>query len=244
MNSKDVVLLLTASVNPDPSLPFLKRADSKIRMNDYLKSMQRWLSHKSGITKIVFCENTETDIRQIKTLTDSHSRFKEIEILQFKPPRFNPALGKGYGEGLIIEHAINNSIILKRNSVFAKVTGRLYIKNLSSIIAGIPQGAHVGAYMKANLLEVVLQSIVFDIETYKKHFMELYKEVNDTEGIYLEKLVARKIIELIPKGLRYQPFCAMPYLVGYTATDNKKINTLSYYMKHKVAGLLKSFSRL
>ena len=39
--------------------------------------------------------------------------------------------GKGYGEGEIIEYAINHSQLLAKSKMLMKLTGRFYVKNMT-----------------------------------------------------------------------------------------------------------------
>lgn len=70
--------------------------------------MIAWIKLTS-INTIVFCENSNTSYDFVKISELAKNEGKTLEVLVFDGNQGSYQYGKGYGEGRIIEDAINNS---------------------------------------------------------------------------------------------------------------------------------------
>ncbi len=111
---------------------FTARNDPAVRLRDYAESLRRW-SVETDLP-IVFCENSGADLRPLqKDLGDAAAR---IEWLGFTAPEFPERRGKGYGEALILRHALERSCHIGPDTRIVKITGRLFVENTASILGG------------------------------------------------------------------------------------------------------------
>jgi hypothetical protein len=118
-------LLLTAAITPG-AVPFVAVADGQERATQYFCALISWL-RSSSAKNIVLCENTATEV-DFGVLVDlARSLGKDLEILKFAGNSEAQRYGKGYGEGKIIEYAVDNSRLLARATRFYKATGRLFL---------------------------------------------------------------------------------------------------------------------
>lgn len=146
--SPDPVILMTATVSPN-GMSLTKLQDAETRKAQYLHAIEHYLEHTK--CKIVFCENTGTDIYdEIKSL----EKFERLEYLTFNQ-NYRKDLGKGYGEALIIKYALNNSEFLKHAEYVIKITGRVIIENVDELLNLTPTSR--------NILAVEYSSIIFAV---------------------------------------------------------------------------------
>lgn len=125
------VLLVTAAINVE-STPYISIRDKKERLLQYLTSLVAWIK-LTNINTIVFCENTATDYDFQEIVEFAKSEGKTLEILIFNGNKKAQKYGKGYGEGEIIEYAIQHSYYLRNKVSFYKITGRLFIPEFDRI---------------------------------------------------------------------------------------------------------------
>lgn len=64
---------------------------------------------------------------------------KEVEFISLDCNDFPRKLGKGYGECLLIEKGLEKSSLIKTVTHFAKLTGRIYLKNITQILETSPE---------------------------------------------------------------------------------------------------------
>lgn len=130
------VILLTSTVDPC-GMSETSLTDPEIRKNQYLDAISYYL--ESTDLKIVICENTLSNYsNEIK----NPKKNGRIEFLTFNGNNYNPTLGKGLGEALIIEYALRNSKFIDYKTIVIKVTGRIKILNIQSIIRTITKSKY------------------------------------------------------------------------------------------------------
>lgn len=126
------VLLMTATINIGGTYK-VKITNAQERLFQYICSLLSWIKY-SGVSKIVFCENSgfKYDYSSIKELAKSENKL--LDVIVFSGNDDSSIYGKGYGEGKILEYALQNSSVLQdRNINIYKVTGRNFISNFNDI---------------------------------------------------------------------------------------------------------------
>lgn len=138
------LLVLTATVTPPKGEPNLKRVSSELRMHDYIAALKFYMSLPTDkINRILFLENSNNQLDEIRRLADSDSSGKDIEIISYDGLDYPPSYARGYGEfkmmdqGFIISRLLSE---LRLNEYFWKVTGRLPVYNIIDIINTSPVG--------------------------------------------------------------------------------------------------------
>lgn len=112
--------------------PYVAIRNPKERLFQYLYSLGSWIK-LTNIEKIVFCEKSNT-IYDFKRLIDfTKAEGKDLEVLVFNGNDIAQRLGKGIGEGTIMEYVMENSQYLVQDESFYKITGRKFIENFESI---------------------------------------------------------------------------------------------------------------
>ncbi|MBC7955508.1 MAG: hypothetical protein H7Y33_06540 [Cytophagales bacterium] len=126
-------LLLTAAITPG-AVPFVAVADGQERAIQYFCALISWI-RSSGAKNIVLCENTATEVDFTVLVELAQSLGKDLEVLKFSGNSEAQRYGKGYGEGKIIEYAVDNSRLLARATRFYKATGRLFLPAFDRVAA-------------------------------------------------------------------------------------------------------------
>lgn len=163
---------------------------SKVRESQYFSSIVKWIVC-SSLKNIVFCENTNSPFNA-KALEEIAKHFnKRFEYITFTGNDDNIAmLGKGYGEGEIVEYAINNSKILRQSKSFIKITGRLFVVNADDIITSLDGDRNYFIQNRRPLRKSIglVDTRFYHVSKsfYNNTLMHLYKRVDDDNGVFLE----------------------------------------------------------
>jgi len=117
-------LLLTSCVTA--SAKMTQVIDQTLRIELTIKSIEKWLTI-AGDLKIVICDGSNYNFTPLMRRTFTG---KAIECLNFNNNSKGVALyGKGYGEGEIINYALEHSMFLNNAEYFAKCTSKLWVDN-------------------------------------------------------------------------------------------------------------------
>ena len=77
-------LLMTATVTPPVGESVLTRTDPSMRLNDYIEAFKYYLSDQiTAIDGIIFVDNSNHPLEEIRSLAQSYKGAKQIEILSF-----------------------------------------------------------------------------------------------------------------------------------------------------------------
>jgi len=120
-------LLITAAFDVGET-PHVKLRDTHQRVLHHMEGLLAWLE-SSDFCQIIFAKNCGTKIQE-RVLSDTAAAFgKELEFLQIPSSKFTARQGKGFGEGEIVNGALERSGLLEKAPCFAKSTGKLFLKN-------------------------------------------------------------------------------------------------------------------
>lgn len=222
------IALLTGTIEIK-NTPFTTVIDSKIRLKQYLNVIEK-LIVKSKFDIIIFCENSNYiySYEEIYKLAEENK--KKLEILRFQGSSEEIlAKGKGYGEGEIIEYALSKSKYLKnKNDFFYKLTGRIYIENINSILR---EDKNLNNFFIDSHKSKIVDTRFFkvNIEFYKNHLQNKYKEVNDYENNYLEHV----FYKYLNKKDNIYPFKIYPKYKGISGSTGQKydLGKIKYLIK-------------
>lgn len=121
------------------------RTDPGDRLDDYRRALAFYLGlPDSAVDRVVFAENSATDLEPIEEACERLRGDKDVELLSFYGLDYPVEHGRAVGEMLLVETALTRSRVLRElgeDDVFWKVTGRLRITNLDRLVATAPAGA-------------------------------------------------------------------------------------------------------
>lgn len=130
-------LLLTATINPENYADQLKAELIQQRQQEYINALEYWGQlADSRISGIVFCENSGTDLSELKKHFSNKGFIKDrpIEWLSFSGNQRQGNVHYGYAELGILDHAIKHSMLLDKTPHFIKITGRLTFDQLPLLL--------------------------------------------------------------------------------------------------------------
>ncbi len=226
----NMVLLLTATVDPR-EIVLLKRKDPIIRFHDYKKALYQWLSVPYP-RKIVFCENSTWDLKELKQLYNRYNPYnKELEILSFNGNNYTRCLGKGYGDVEIIKYFIENSKLPSSNDLVLKVSGRYIVKNIKSIVNGILIHPEVDIFCDLRHNLTISDSRVFcaSIQFLKKYLIPMQDKIDDSTGTFMEHILARAALICIANGGIWRTLPRYPRIEGISGTGNSKYRSSTLF---------------
>lgn len=240
-------LLITGCVFPDNKQRFLVLTDHKERYRQYIDSIKFYILN-SDFKNIIFCDNSKCMYDKTSKLYElAEKNGKKFEWISFEGDSQKVVtVGKGYGEGEIIEYAINNSILLKTVASFAKVTGRLKISNIRKITQNVQCKKN---YFNLDIYRakgIDTRFYVCDIEFYNKYLMHAYKEASELkkdrvlEDVFYLILIANKKWKNLPD---YPLFLGVSGGNGRDYTNESKIKLFVFSLLCRI-GLFNSIFKL
>ncbi|MCR5742928.1 MAG: hypothetical protein K6F92_04255 [Lachnospiraceae bacterium] len=214
-----MLLIIGGCINVNPDTPVVAIRDMNARLEAYVETVM-WALDTKTFDRIVFCENSNYNL-DVTAIDDKAAKCgKKFEYLTFMGDTEKvKQLGKGYGEGQIIEYALNNSELVKsyEGTHFCKITGRLTIENVDKLL---PRGGKLSqAYFidKTRVDEVDTRFYCCDIEFYKRVLLHCHERVNDSEGYYLEE----SFFDALYGREKFHMFMQRPLFRGVSGTMGK-----------------------
>ena len=204
------ILLLTGCINPN-GMPFTQLTNIDERQKQYVDAINYYIS-KTNI-QIVFCENSNTDISTL--FNNAHDR---LEFLTFIGNQ-DKQRGKGYGEAEIIKYALNHSSYIHNDSIIIKITGRLIVHNIRQIIDSLKYGHDFVTCLFHSDLKFADSRIFCGTTAFYKEFLKKKDQINDSEGIFFEHVLASTVIE---SSYCFKPFSEEPLIFGISGSTGKQ----------------------
>ncbi|ACK67505.1 conserved hypothetical protein [Rippkaea orientalis PCC 8801] len=130
---QDFALILTASIDIK-GMPKAYPTVAEQRQEDYYNSVKYYVNNQPRIQKIIFIENSGWPLDRVQEAIKDNPHNKKVEFISLNCNDFPRQLGKGYGECLLIEKGLEQSNLIQTVTHFAKITGRIYLKNMTQIL--------------------------------------------------------------------------------------------------------------
>jgi hypothetical protein len=199
-----LAILLTATIKPSA---VGGNFSSEVRAEMYISTLKFYANTIGRAYKFVFLENSDYDLSVLKKSIDNKL---DIEWLQFSPSvhdDFDPKMGKGYNEYLMIKKAILHSQVLTESTHFLKLNGRYSLLNIKTILKEIQYRCNNSILFMSDIKDTRLWEIlsinrtshwgdsrfwVAQIAYYKQDMIECYQEMNDAQyGKWAEDYLLR-----------------------------------------------------
>lgn len=210
------------------------------RKSQYIEAIRFYL--KETDCKILFVENSNTPLNNHFEKEIAEGR---LELLSFNGNNYNKQLGKGFGEMLIIEHAIQFSDFIKETAFLYKITGRYRILNVGSFIKDCicDHSNNLIVDFKENLTFADSRLIGCSPNFLTDFLLRYRNQLNDSAGFYFEHALSKASLQAISENYRYSPLRYKPRFAGIYGTDNTKYNDSWAYwfprnLKYKLKNLL------
>lgn len=217
MNFEKHPLLLTATLNPG-NFDFVERKGVGNREMDYFKAIK---FYKGKGYRVVFIDNS--NFRSEKILDEFGSDL-DFEYLTFQSSLSH--LGKGHGEKEIIDFGLKNSKILKDIEFFVKITGRLIIFNIDSLLKDIEfKTSEITANLSRNLSWADTRIMFLTKNFYNNYFSPVAnKFLDEKNGFYFEKVFAMSIHLFLAEKGSIKFWSEYPFYRGINGQNGKDYN--------------------
>ncbi len=216
----NIVILLTGTVDP-VEMVMTARNNPEVRRGDYERSIKKWAG--TGY-KLIFCENSNYDISGIRNIKSKNT----FEILQYGGLDYNKKLGKGYGEQLILKHALRESKLINNDSIIVKVTGRYFVRNIDAILGGVTDASKVYVNIYSDLKNCDSRLFIAGKRFIEEYFFPISPNINDSEDICFEHLLTKAVLTYLVDGGNWSLLPKYPRFEGVSGTTNEKITTWLY----------------
>ena len=218
----NIVLLLTAAIDTK-GVPFVARRDPKARLEDYKASLALWLGNPHT-PSIIFAENTGHDLVEIKNICETNNPHDiAVEFISFDDNEFDRSRGKGYGELRIIARALRDSKIITTQTRLIKVTGRLYVPNIRTLVRGIlsQPKAEVFCDFRCNMTWADSRAFCASARFFQDFMIPKQQDINDAVGTTYEHVLARAAHHCMADGHEWAMMPCTAVLHGVSGTSNR-----------------------
>jgi len=191
---------MTATIAPPAVAIALHRTDPAVRLQDYLNALAFYLSPRCRmIDRIVFVENSASDLALLRGLAERQSGGKQIEFVSFYGLDYPPSDGRSYGELKLLDHAFRHSHLLSQlghEDTWWKVTGRLKVLNFDRMVRTAPESYDLYADFRWRMRQTDVRLLSFSQGGYERIFLNL---CNDLAGNRLEEFFFERFAPLIER---------------------------------------------
>ena len=213
-------LLITGTIVPNSN--FVIHTDVEQRRQEYYDALVFYSSEFTD-DDLYFLENSSYDFDSDEVF---QKLFKQKNITLLKFPVSNKfSQGKGYQEFEMLDGAIEK--LSSRYQSFIKITGRYKVLNLKKLTLGACNNMIADSHKK---LKVTLTNVFYiDINFYNSFIKGLYRQVNDSEGKFIEHIVYEKLISenILNKT---QLFSKNPIIKGFSGSYGGTLSRNKYKM--------------
>ncbi len=213
-----MILVITSCIAP-PAQKNLSLQDSNLRYKYTQEGLENILKCKIFDT-IIICDSSNFDF-STSTIEEMLKNNKvKYEFLKFYG-NFDKIQekGKGYGEGEIMQFLFNNSKLLYLEPFFYKITGRLYIENLTEIVSKIENTKNYLDIVALKFLQALDSRFYrFSVEDFKKSLIKASDYVDDDKGLWYE-VVFRDLLRA--NKIKFDQFPVYPIIRGVSGTHGR-----------------------
>jgi hypothetical protein len=209
-------LVMTATFRPGTT-PYLVVREETDRILHYLCALVSW-ARTANVRRVILGENSNTQFDFSRVVRHLDAAGKEIEVLVFDGNKEAERLGKGFGEGEVLEYVYDHSRLLRRGDVFYKITGRLFVSNFDCVS---DRTASADAFQRKHgkpgkRSKVNTTFFKCSLNLFESRLLNAYKEVDEHNGVYIEHVYFDRLRDLDVGDLG-----APPDLVGQQASTGK-----------------------
>jgi hypothetical protein len=218
-------LLLTATVAPSASTPYLNIRDPRRREAHYLEALARWCKALPANWEIVVAENSGWPASRFTDVAERLGRAVHILECADRGSRS----GKGVGEAGLLDDFAASGLAGTCDWIF-KCTGRLSVDNIATCLPQL-DGDGVCASILPSLTYMDSRFFGASREVFEEYFTGMGADIREDDVVYLEHVAARRMLSAIGAGHAFHPFPKIPYVVGHSASLGKSYNGASSRIK-------------
>jgi hypothetical protein len=224
---EDVLIVLTATTTP-PLTPQLRLKNSSERLAQYTKSLRKWsdLSKDLG-AHIWFLDNSpQTDLTRLSAERDTLADSSRVTLYEVPSPEDVHLEGKGVGEAALIDAVAEllSEGVTKYRTVI-KCTGRLTVPNAAAALTLPAQGPQIALHSTLSYADSRFFAGPRDM--WISQLSDMGKEISEANGVWLEHVLAKRVLRAVSSGMPFQSFRRLPCYRGMSASTGIQYDTLS-----------------
>jgi hypothetical protein len=186
-------LLVTTSIVANAPRTALASTSERLQLT--LEALEQWVRRYPEL-RYVICDGSGYDLTSpIAELCQRVAPQTKVEVLHFLNDQAQvQRLGKGFGEGEIVQHALTHSQTLQGAQRFAKCTGKLWISNLHAITAWHAHRSAAFDY-RGRLRPTLIDTRFYlcDLAFYRERLAKAHLQVDEAAGRNLEHCFAQAL---------------------------------------------------
>lgn len=244
------LMLLSATINPK-GMTFLALHNIQERQRQYIAALRALLADPSPhIGGILWVENSGADltaIRELVAAANVHNR--PIDIVSLDLNDYPRDLGKGYGEFRALDQGLARSKLADQFPHIVKMTGRLSVANLGSVLKNLPASFDLCADVRPDpadpakgFLDTRLLAVSRDF--YIEKAVGLYHEMNDAQAVYAETAFYNLAKRSVGEAIIVPRLPREPRWVGHAGTDGTRYDSISQRFKRPYKAARRTLQRL
>lgn len=179
-----IPVIITSAINVSAGHTVLTDVDERLSLT--LQSIHHWRLTPM-VSHVIVCDGSGFDLGPHINKLHSGKSMSECEVITFTNDiakvRTN---GKGYGEGEIVNYALQHSKVLQESRVFAKCTGKLWVDNFADCATSLSLIGAFDFYGKIKPIMIDTRFYVVNKDFYMSNLAALHYMVDDDNGFYLE----------------------------------------------------------
>ena len=207
-----MLIIITGTIKPN-RIKDLTLRDTDERFVQYRDALL-CLIELHPAADIVFCDNSNYGTDAFADITTKAIENNlNLEILSYQGSSEAIAEhGKGYGEGEIVRYVLENSRLAHDNDYMLKITGRLVVNNISTIVKRVDRDRayfNIPNIHRRDIYDTRLYGM--PIQIFRRYFIDEYKKVYDEKGYFLEHVYRDTILK---NHLKVRNFPSYPRITG------------------------------
>jgi hypothetical protein len=208
VTKEDIPILITSAINVSADKTALR--NSSDRLTETLKGLQEWLRLPCA-PRIVLCDGSGFDLGPFLADLPCETK-KRVEHLSFtNSVDMVRTRGKGWGEGEIVNFALEHSETLRAASAFAKCTGKLWIPNYVQCVRKFNGVASFDFNGRLKPRFIDTRFYIVSKDFFFARLANVYKTVQDNQGFYLEHAFLHALGDVHPGNYAMLP---VPWIQG------------------------------
>jgi len=218
------LLVMTATILPAANAG-VKRADPRVRLEDYKRALRFWLNYEHhAAERILFLENSGADLAEIEAIArEENPHGKPVEVLSVPGNVIPEGRNYGYTEMQLLDDGLLRSRLRDETTHMVKTTGRLIFPAVGKALDKLQRrGAPLELMVECRRLgfprkgyDAATQLFVCSHRFYDRILRGAKEEMNATDVRLLEHLIYRKVA----------PFKGVP---GHSLRFPVNINPVGY----------------
>lgn len=229
--SPQYLLVMTATIIPAENAG-VKRADPRLRLEDYKQALRFWLNYPHpAADNILLLENSDADLSELRAIAaEENPRGKRVEILSVPGNRIPEGTNYGYTEMQMLDEGLALSQLRRQTTHMIKVTGRLTFPALGKALDLVAEPFELMVECRKlgfprRGFDAATQLFVCSHAFYDRVLRGSKREMNSTDIRLLEHLIFRKAIPFKGKPGYYLRFPCNVEPVGYSGFKARRYDS-------------------